>query len=159
MSERTDQLSRSADEVGVDESLDDAFGSGGLRSEATDPADSEEAGGLERWFSPEAFLLSAVLLAVGLVVGGGTVPFFGRPAGMALVAFLAGLASDERRYAELGVAGVAVGGLASLLRNAVLTLAGVGVPLVAISAVVGGLAAVLGYYLGRDLRDGLTREL
>ncbi|WP_135821372.1 EscU/YscU/HrcU family type III secretion system export apparatus switch protein [Halostella litorea] len=159
MSERTDQLTRSSDET-VDESLDDAFDSGSLRSGSSAETEPEgDASGLERWFDPGTFLVSAVLLAVGLVGGGATIPFFGRALGMFAVAFAVGLASSERRYAEVGLAGVAVGGGASLLRNALLTLAGVGVPLVAVSAVVGGLAGVLGVYFGRDLRDGLTRDL
>jgi len=161
MSERTEQRTRSSDEA-VDESLDDAFGGGGLRS-GSDPdarAESEdEPSGLERWFDPGTFLVSAVLLTVGLVGGGATIPFFGRAIGMFAVAFAVGLASSERRYAEVGLAGIAVGGGVSLLRNALLTLAGVGVPLIAISAVVGGVAGILGVYFGRDLRDGLTREI
>ncbi|WP_135535685.1 MULTISPECIES: DUF456 domain-containing protein [Halostella] len=157
MSERTDQISRSSEEVSVDESLGDTFESDGLRTGAT--GSDEEEGGLEQWFSPQAFLLSAILLTVGLVGGGTAIPLFGRPAGMLLVAFAFGLASGERRYGEVGLAGVVVGGLASLLRNAVLTIAGVGLPLVAVSAVVGGLAAVVGLYFGRDLRDGLTRDI
>jgi hypothetical protein len=157
MSERTDQLSRTSEEVNVDESLGDTFESDGLGAGTAGP--TEEETGLERWFSPQAFLLSAVLLVVGLVGGGMVIPAFGRPVGMLLVAFAFGLASGERRYGEIGLAGVAVGGLASLLRNAVLTVAGVGLPLVAVGAVVGGLAGLLGLYLGRDLRDGLTRDL
>lgn len=157
MSERTDQLSRSSDDVSVDESLGDTFESDGIRSGTADSTGEET--GVKRWFSPQAFLLSAVLLTVGLVGGGTVIPAFGRPVGMFLVAFAFGLVSVERRYGEVGLAGVAVGGLASLLRNAVLTVAGVGLPLVAVGAVVGGLAGLLGHYLGRDLRDGLTRDL
>jgi len=159
MSERTDQLTGSSDEA-VDESLDDAFDGGGLRSGSSAGAERErEDTGLERWFDPGTFLVSAVLLAVGLVGGGATVPFLGRALGVFAVAFAVGLASSERRYAEVGLASVAVGGGASLFRNALLTLAGVGVPLIAISAAVGGVAGVLGVYFGRDLRDGLTRDL
>lgn len=157
MTERTDQLTGSSDEVAVDEPLDpvgrDAEGALDAPAGRTD-----ETRGVRRWFSPRFFLLSAVLLAVA-VVGGSTVPVFGRPLGLFLVSFALGLVSSERRYAEVGLAGVAVGGVGSLLRNAVLTLTGVGLPLVAVSAAVGGVAALAGVYFGRDLRDGLTREV
>ncbi|NHN47029.1 DUF456 domain-containing protein [Halostella sp. JP-L12] len=158
MSERTDQLTRSGEERGVDEPLDGVERDsvdGGLETVAER---GDETGGVRRWFSPRFFLLSAVLLAVALV-GGSTVPVFGRPLGLFVVAFALGLVSEERRYAEVGLAGVAVGGVGSLLRNAVLTLTGVGLPLVVVSAVIGGVAALAGVYFGRDLRDGLTREI
>lgn len=158
MSERTDQLTGTSDEVSVDESLGVAetdAATGGLDAAAER---GDETGGVRRWFSPRFFLLSSVLLAVALV-GGSAVPVFGRPLGLFVVAFALGLVSSERRYAEVGLAGVAVGGVGSLLRNAVLTLAGVGLPIVVVSAVVGGIAALAGVYFGRDLRDGLTREV
>lgn len=156
MSERTDQLTESSDDISVDASLDPADGDAADGLDAA--AGRDETGSVRRWFSPRFFLLSAVLLAVALV-GGTTIPVFGRPLGLFVVAFALGLVSEERRYAEVGLAGVAVGGVGSLLRNAVLTLTGVGLPLVAVSAVVGGLAALVGVYFGRDLRDGLTREI
>ena len=158
MSERTDQLTRSSDEVGIDESLDAVDGDAAANGLDAAAERGDETGGVRRWFSPRFFLLSAVLLAVALV-GGSTIPVFGRPLGLFVVAFALGLVSDKRRYAEVGLAGVAVGGVGSLLRNAVLTLTGVGLPLVAVSAVVGGLATLAGVYFGRDLRDGLTRDI
>ena len=156
MTERTDQLTRSSDDVSVDEPIDAADASAGGLDAAAQRGD--ETGSARQWFSPRFFLLSAVLLAVALV-GGSTVPVFGRPLGLFVVAFALGLVSSERRYAEVGLAGVAVGGVGSLLRNAVLTLTGVGLPLVAVSAVIGGVAALAGVYFGRDLRDGLTRDI
>ena len=158
MSERTDQLTGTSDDVGVDGSLDAVDGdaaTGGLDAAAER---GDETGDVRRWFSPRFFLLSAVLLAVALV-GGSTIPVFGRPIGLFVVAFALGLVSNERRYAEVGLAGAAVGGVGSLLRNAVLTLTGIGLPLVVVSVVVGGLAALAGVYFGRDLRDGLTRDV
>jgi hypothetical protein len=118
-------------------------------------------GRIGRLFSLRAFLLQVVLVAGGVVVLGGLLPFgtVGDVLGIALAAFAGGLATRERRYLETGLAGAAVGGLWALLGNLVIALLGVGVPVVTVGAGGGALGALLGHYFGRDLRDGLTREL
>ncbi|PSQ90465.1 MAG: hypothetical protein BRD30_04700 [Bacteroidetes bacterium QH_2_63_10] len=79
--------------------------------------------------------------------------------GIALGALLYGVGASRRHYTESTLAGAAVGGVLALLGNLVLSLTGIGVPLIAVGAVGGGLAGLIGHYLGRDLRDGLTREV
>lgn len=73
--------------------------------------------------------------------------------------FLSGVATSRRHYVESGLAGLVAGGTATLLGNLALSLVGVGLPLVAVGAAAGGLAGLVGHYFGRDLRDGLTRDL
>lgn len=114
---------------------------------------------LNRYFSPKAYLALVLAFGVGLVGGASVLPVAGRLIGTLAVAFLVGLLASKRRYLEVGAAGVSVGGVAALLTNTVLVAAGSGRTLVAVGATVGFLAAVTGYYFGRDLRDGLSREV
>ncbi|QCC60845.1 DUF456 domain-containing protein [Natrinema thermotolerans] len=114
---------------------------------------------LGRYFSPKEYLALVALLGVGLVGGSTVLPVAGRLIGMFGVAFLVGLVASKRRYLEVGIAGVSVGGIAAVLNNAVLAAVGSGQSLVAVGATVGLLAAVVGYYFGRDLRDGLARDI
>jgi energy-converting hydrogenase Eha subunit C len=79
--------------------------------------------------------------------------------GIGLVGAVFGLASESSRYLELAVAGATASGVGTLLNYFVLTALGIGVPVVAVGAAAGVVAGVLGHYLGRDLRDGLTRDL
>ncbi|HET7324046.1 MAG TPA: hypothetical protein VFJ06_06925, partial [Halococcus sp.] len=67
--------------------------------------------------------------------------------------------SDHRHYPEAGVAGALVAGGWSVLGSFTLVLVGYGLPLIAGSAGIGLVCGLLGHYFGRDLRDGLTREL
>lgn len=115
---------------------------------------------LGRLFSPRAFAVAVVATAVGLVAGG-AVPLVGTLTGY-LGVFAAGFAlglAGWRRYAEVGLAGAAAAGVSALLDHLVLSLAGVGAPVVAVGAGTGLLAALGGHYFGRDLRGGLTRDL
>jgi Na+/citrate or Na+/malate symporter len=59
----------------------------------------------------------------------------------------------------VGLAGAVVGAILGVLGNLVLAVATLGVPVAATAAGAGAFAAVVGHYFGRDLRDGLTREL
>lgn len=111
--------------------------------------------------SGKAVVLSLVLVVGGMVGVGSLLPLdtVGNLLGILAGAFLYGLGSEVRHYLELAVAGALAGGGAALLGNLVLSLLGVGIPMVAVGAIAGALAGLFGHYLGRDLRDGLTREL
>jgi hypothetical protein len=92
----------------------------------------------------------------------GAVPFLGGILGL-LGIFAAGFllgTLGRRGYLELLVAGAATAGVGLLLDQFVLSIvADLALPLAAVGATAGALAAVLGHYFGRDLRDGVTRSL
>lgn len=98
---------------------------------------------------------TTVLLADQILPLGGV----GTVLGIATGAFLYGVGSDVRHYVALALAGAVAGGASALLGNLVLSLVGAGVPMAALGAGAGALAAVVGHYFGRDLRDGLTRDI
>jgi len=160
-------MARSDEEV-LDEIVDDDIRSESSDADAVGESD-DSTGRLAGLFSLKTFLLSAVLIAVG-VVGGGAIPVvgtLGSLGGLFVAAFGIGLVASERRYLETALAGGGIVGLsfaASLLTTGVLPVGirffreyglafgGVGVGL-------GVVVALLGHYLGRDLRDGLTQEI
>jgi len=134
-------------------------------------------------FSPKAFLAMTVLSVIGLVVGSsipvlGGVPVLGRLLsflGLFVVAFGAGLVGKKRRYLEVG-AGAAVASAFSFVlgvvsRQLIRVIVGaigsgsavdagtVGLVITGVGAGTGLLVALVGYYFGRDLREGLTRDL
>jgi hypothetical protein len=153
-----------------------SFGS----DDAGESADSETAGrrrgrlaGARRrvggLFAPRAFLLALALVSAGLLVGG-SVPLLGavgRLVGVAVGAFALGLVGARRRYLEVAVAGGLAAGLAfvlgvltsALFPIGVSVLQDYGVTLAGVGAGSGALAALVGHYLGRDLRAGLTHDL
>jgi hypothetical protein len=114
--------------------------------------------------SLRSFLLAAVVV-VGGMFAGSAVPFIGSVTGLIglfLGAFLLGAASGTRRYVPVAVAGAGAAVFATMMQG-VLTLTvveslGLG-PTAALGATTGILVAVVGHYFGRDLRDGLTREV
>ena len=112
-----------------------------------------------RYFSPKAYAALVVLLGIGVVVGATVLPIAGRLIGMFVTAFATGLLASKRRYLEVMAAGISVGGVTAVLNNAILAVAGSGRTLAAVGVTVGLLATVGGYYFGRDLRAGLSREL
>jgi hypothetical protein len=135
---------------------------------ATDASDSSR-GRLAGLFSPRVFLL-ALVLSVVAVVAGGSIPLIGvvgRLVGLSAVAFVIGLVGGRRRYVEVGLAGAVASGLGFVVSSltsaffpfAVRLLSEYGVVIAGVGAGVGALAALVGHYVGRDLRDGLTREL
>lgn len=136
------------------------------RPEATDESTGRLAGVRERVRSPfslRTFLLALVLTVVASVIAG-FVPFL--PASIATLAgvfggaFTLGLLRSKRSYLEVALAGTATAVVAALSQFLLLSVVGnLGVPVAAAGAGAGFLVAVLGHYLGRDLRDGLTREL
>jgi hypothetical protein len=112
-------------------------------------------------FSPRQALVAGASALAGFLLLGTLLPLgsVGSLLGIAAGSFVFGAVSSRRRYLEAAVAGGVVGSGAALLDYLVLTLAGVGLPIVAVSLVAGTLAGLLGHYFGRDLRDGLTRDL
>ena len=111
------------------------------------------------YFSPRAFVALVLLLGAGLFAGGMTVPVAGRLVGLFGVAFAVGLLTSKRRYLEMGAAGTAVGGVSAAVSNAVIAVAGSLRTVVAVGVAVGLVGCLLGYYFGRDLRNGLTAEI
>jgi len=175
MSERDRQLERESDlSRDVDAGLGSETGTSDNLADLTDLEESQdradaESGGLRSGLGERARTVAtgrslavalAVVAASALLVGG-ILPLgsLGNLLGVALGAFLYGVVASTRHYTETTLAGTAVGGVLALLGNLALSLTGVGVPLVAVGAVGGGLAGLVGHYFGRDLRDGLTREI
>lgn len=159
MSERESQIQR---ETTVD--VDTGF------EASDDGATKDEGGNLIRSLygrtvgsvlSTRSLGIALALTILGVFVFG-MIPLLGivgELLGIFAAGFLYGVTTDTRRYVELLVAGAIAGGGSALLSNVVLTLVGVGVPLVAFGLLGGALAAATGHYFGRDLRDGLTRDL
>jgi len=117
--------------------------------------------GAGRVVSGRALVLALVTSVVGAVLVGGAVPLgtIGTLLGIVVAAFVYGTLTDSSRYFEFAVAGGAVAGVSSLLGNLTLSLLGPGAPILAVGIVAGALSGILGHYFGRDLRDGLTRDL
>ncbi|MFC7324535.1 hypothetical protein ACFQMF_08080 [Halorubrum rutilum] len=171
----------------LDDLLDDDLAEGGSTASSdgagTDAAPSESSGRATAasddggrlgtsggWFSAKAFALSAAAVAVGVFVGG-AIPFIGGTIGSAggvfLAAFLVGLVLSARRYVETGLAGGAAGALVAVtnvlgvgfLPIGIDYLRQWGLPLLAVGGGLGLVVALLGHYLGRDLRAGLTADI
>lgn len=123
--------------------------------------DAGRSGLVSRFFSPRSFAVAALGTVVGWFVIGGILPLglLGNLAGVLAAAFAHGVLAGERRYVEAGTAGLAVGGIAAVIGSPVLTLLGLGIPIVAAGAIGGAIAGLVGHYLGRDLRAGVTREI
>lgn len=124
---------------------------------------------LDRLFDVRAFLVALALVSAGLFVGG-AVPLFGavgRLVGVAVATFALGLAGSRRRYLEVAVAGALAAGVgfvlgvltSALFPVGVSVLRDHGVALAGVGSGGGALTAVVGYYFGRDLRAGLTRDV
>ncbi|MES3516182.1 MAG: hypothetical protein PPP58_00805 [Natronomonas sp.] len=165
-----DGSSAASDEfdLGIDDELLDDTG-GGTNAPESSTAESDSKGGLRSRaasratsvFSPRWFLVAAVVFAVGLIGANSLVPLpLSGLLGVGIAAFLLGTLKSEGRYTEMAAAGGAVMGVSALVDFFVVSvLGGFGLPLVAIGAVLGAVVALGGNYFGRDLRDGLTREI
>ena len=141
-----------------------------LGEEASDPepAPAENAGlrqrvggRAKRLFSPRAFIAALLLSVGGLVAVDAVVPLPGAGLlGVFAAAFLFGLVSERRRYFETTVAGGLAFGASALVGYVVIAaLGGIGAPLAAVAGGAGALVGAVGNYFGRDLRDGLTRDI
>ena len=138
----------------------------GIPSSADDDGDTGRLGGR---FSAKALLVSLVAVAVGVGVGG-MIPIIGSIgslAGVFVATFLLGALAGESRYLETGLAGGVVIGVnfaLSLLTSVALPI-GVdffqqyGLAFGGLGVVIGAGLGLVGHYFGRDLRDGLTREI
>jgi hypothetical protein len=163
---RADSGTGTSRDTGPDTSLD--------RREATVQPEAEEresSGGLRSRLpstpsvptvlTPRGLLLALALTVAGFLVGG-AVPLVGGVTGLlgiAIAGFGLGLLG-RGRYLELALAGAATGAVAFFFDRLVLSVvAGFAVPLTLVGGSAGLLAAVLGLYFGRDLRDGLTRSV
>ncbi|WP_137291389.1 DUF456 domain-containing protein [Natronorubrum halophilum] len=137
--------------------------SGEPRSDTT--AGSSRFGRLKSWlsvdsfFSPKAFLALVLLIGSGLLAGATVLPFGGRMIGMFAVAFMIGLVTSKRRYLEVAAAGTSVGAVSAVVGNMFIAVAGSFQTVVAVGVAVGLVACLIGYYFGRDLRDGLSRDI
>ncbi|MFC7098245.1 hypothetical protein [Halobaculum marinum] len=120
-------------------------------------------------FSVKGFGVTLLVLVAGLVAGS-AVPIVGglaRYVGLFAAAFALGLARSRRAYLETAVAGALAAGGAFLLGTLTTgtlvlgtnLLADYGVPIAGVGVTVGVLLSVAGVYFGRDLRDGLTRDV
>ena len=162
---QTDELLQDLDSEVVDDDLVDADREPEESREAERSRSSGRTGGLRRRiagvFSPRAFLV-AFVLTLGGFLAASVVPLVGGIVGLVGI-FAAGVlvgVLGRRGYPELFVAGAATAGVGLLLDQLVLSVVGgFALPLAAVGATAGAVAAVLGYYFGRDLRNGLTRSL
>jgi hypothetical protein len=163
----------------LDEDLDDSLGNdAGGGSDAADGDASSGSrlrgllpslSGVGPSFSLRSFLV-VLVASLAAVIAGGSIPIvgsIGRFLGLFVVAFGVGLVGSRSRYLEVGLAGAVAAGAAFLLGTltsifapvAVQVLADYGVAIVGVGTGTGLLVSIVGHYFGRDLRDGLTREV
>lgn len=170
MAERTDQRTRSDDLSRLDEPDIDLDESGATTTtEKPSSADrsvtrrlrSRVRSPIGSLFGVRPFLIALVVSLVATLFGGALLPLGGLAGlvGIAAVGFGFGLLDGESRYVELLLAGAIAAGVGTLLNHLVLAALGIGLPLVVLGVGAGSLASVVGHYFGRDLRDGLTRDL
>ncbi|MFC6716365.1 DUF456 domain-containing protein [Natrialbaceae archaeon GCM10025810] len=114
---------------------------------------------LQSFFSPKAFFTLILVFAAALFAGGMAIPVAGSSIGLFAAAFVLGLVTSKRRYLEVTAAGTAVGAVAAVLNHVVITVAGSGSAVVAVGASLGLVACLVGYYFGRDLKTGLSKDL
>ena len=158
------------DATGADATdVDTEFGVGEQTTtdgEMTTGTDASRVGRVKRRagsvFSPSSFVLQLAGALVGAFVVGNLVPLlpFAIAAflGILLTAGVMGTLSSRPRYVEAAVAGGASGALALFLGSIGLSVVTGGmVPVVGAAA--GALTSLVGFYAGRDLRDGVTRDL
>lgn len=149
-------------------------GLGEVGSTLDGPADPGARGGIGerlrsrvgRLVSLEIFLAALSMSAGGMVAMTTSVRVPGAGlVGVFLGTFLLATFLKGRHYTEATLAGAIVVGTAVLVGFTVVDLGTVALPgafgrwLGAIGALVGGWVALMGSYLGRDLRHGITREL
>jgi hypothetical protein len=171
-SESSESANRPADRAGDSDLLESSVGADRDSDAESEPAGEADAGSSRSWlaplasrlsfgryFSPKEYVALVGVLSASLLAGATVLPIAGRMIGMFAAAFAVGLLASKRRYLEVGAAGVSVGGVGAVLNHAFIAAAGSGQRIVAVGATVGLLAALVGYYFGRDLRDGLSRDV
>jgi len=153
MSERTTERTRESesDTGGVADPVE--------RGRGDSATDGETETG--SYVSVRGLLVAFVAAGVGMTAGS-LIPIVPYTAllGLPLGTFLHGLLDSQRRYIETAVVGGVLSGLAVVSSLLPQLLAGLnGARLFAVAAGVGTVLAVVGHYFGRDLRDGLTRDI
>jgi hypothetical protein len=129
---------------------------GGLRSRL--PSPSLPSVPLPR-FTLRGLGLSLVVCVAAFLGAGFVIPLGGLAGlvGVFVAAFALGLVG-RGHYLELAVAGAGTAAVGALLDQLLLAaVADIAVPLTLVGGTAGLLAAVVGCYFGRDLRNGLTR--
>ncbi|WP_410766807.1 hypothetical protein [Haloferax sp. DFSO60] len=159
-----------SDQRESESSVDDILAGLNLDDDESAPTKSKSSSGrLGGLFSVRTFLV-ALVLSIGGVIVGGAIPligFIGNFLGIAMAGFLLGILGSNRRYVEVGLAGAIAAGFAFVLSTllsvfapfALQLLADYGLAIAGVGSVTGALAGLVGHYFGRDLRDGLTREI
>lgn len=158
--------------TGAEPGLD---GSARSRPAADPVVDDRAAGGTESdggrsilpgWpsdlFSLTHFLGAAILATAGGAAGGVLIPIpiLGSAVGLLAAGFLAGVATDRSSYLEVGLASGIVGAVVSAVVGIpLLAVVGLGAPVFVVGAALTLVVGLLGHYLGRDLRSGLTRDV
>jgi uncharacterized membrane protein len=128
----------------------------------TESRRSRIANNVQQVFSPRRFLVSLVLISVGLYAAGSLIPII--PAtgliGVFVATFALGVINSEQWYVEIGVASAVASGVSVLSDILLLTIASrFGIGLVVAGVAVSVVVALLGHYFGRDLRGGMTKEI
>jgi hypothetical protein len=177
MAERTDQRTRDRDtsadlDLGLDDETDGTTDlSSGFGIEQESSVESDSSGGirgriserLDSIFSIESFGITLLVTVVMAFVAGAFIPFVPDNVsgllGVFGAGFALGAASSDRHYLEVAAATLLAGAITALLSSLKLTLLGMGMPLIALGAGASGVAGVAGYYFGRDLRTGLSKEI
>jgi len=136
---------------------------GGLLPSVSLPSPSVPSIDTSELFSLRWFTVSLVASAAALLAGGFLLPILGQLGGyvsLLAVAFLLGLVGSDSHYVEMALGAAVTSGGFAVLRNLTFAFAtGAGVPMILFGAGLGLVAAVVGYYFGRDLRAGLTRSV
>lgn len=160
--QRTDEHDRDpTSKLGSSRDADTGDGSGSPRTAPKTGLRDRFGPSLPRVFTPRGFLVALGLVTVGWLVASFVLPLgaLGGLLGVAMAGFTLGL-SGPRYYLEVALAGSIIAGLSAIMDHLVLSVfVGMAAPIGILGASSGALAAVVGNYFGRDLRDGLTREL
>lgn len=167
MSERESQRERELDTSVDIDGFESEF-SFEERSQQQDTTTTSESktgrirGSLSSLVSPRGLLAAALFSVLGIVLIG-LVPLV--PATISTVlgvftgTFLFGMISRSSQYVESGLAGLLLGGGLTLWTYFPISVFGASTTLLGFGIVGGLLAGVAGHYFGRDLRDGLTRDI
>lgn len=156
-----DRSGGSDDEFAAEFEIGDGATDRTASSARTDGLRSRTSTRAKRLFSPRLFVAALLLTAGALFVASTLLPLPGAGLlGVFVATFLFGLAADERRYAETALAsGIATAASTLVDLLIVAFLGGFGVSIAVLAGALGAVVGGLGTYFGRDLRDGLTRDL
>lgn len=134
------------------------------QEQGTDSRRSRVVDSASDLFSLRSFGVALGLTAVGLFLVS-LIPIVSSIPGTGFIgvfaaAFALGAISSERSYLETGVAGAVVSSVSVFFNYLVLSIAGsFGIELALIGCAIGAVVALLGYYFGRDLRKGVTKDV